>query len=157
MTDNASGTTLLSPVRATFRALAGAIVPEARGLDDGQWRTLESIVEDALSQRPAGVRRQLLTFMKVLNILPVFRWGRTFRRLDPARQERFLAGVQGSGVFLIRRGFWGLRTLVYMGYYARPEAYEGVGYGARLRGWMEHPAAPAEARRVTAAKIEAGP
>ena len=35
----------------------------------------------------------------------------------------------------VRRGFWGLRTLVFMGYYARPEAAAAIGYRADVRGW----------------------
>ncbi len=35
----------------------------------------------------------------------------------------------------LRRGFWGLRTLALMGYYARPAAAASVGYHADPRGW----------------------
>ena len=33
-------------------------------------------------------------------------------------------------LLLLRRGFWGLRTLVFLGYYARPEAAAEIGYRA---------------------------
>jgi hypothetical protein len=36
---------------------------------------------------------------------------------------------------IIRVGFWGLRTLALLGYYARPEAAEEIGYTADRRGW----------------------
>lgn len=140
---------VLGVVRERFRALAATIVPEAAELDDAGWAEVEAIVEDALGQRPRAVQRQLLVFIRLLNLLPVFRWRRTFMGLDPERRTRFLHAIQTSRLFLFRRGFWGLRTLVHMGYYGRPEAYRAVGYGARLRGWLEHPDAPAAAREAT--------
>jgi hypothetical protein len=143
--------TLLEPVRPAFRALARAIVPEARELDESGWLELEAVVEEALGKRPAGLQRQLLVFVRALDTLPRLRWGRPFRRLDPVRAARFLRAVERSRVFLVRRGFWGLRTLVLMGYYTRPAAYEAVGYGARLRGWLDHPDAPAALRDRLAA------
>ena len=136
----------LGGVRTTFRALATAIVPESAGLDVDGWSELERIVEEALAGRPARIRRQLVTFIRLLGVLPFLRWGRTFDRLDAARRQRFLEAVQDAPVLLVRRGFWGVRTLVFMGYYARPEAYAAVGYQARLRGWLEHPDATPEAR-----------
>jgi len=36
---------------------------------------------------------------------------------------------------IIRVGFWGLRTLALLGYYARPEAAQEIGYTADPRGW----------------------
>ena len=137
-------------VRPVFRALATTIVPEAAALRDGDWAEVERIVGEALGKRPAGIRRQLLVFIRLLDLLPVFRWGRTFRRLDDDRRRRFLRGIQDARPLLLRRGFWGVRTLVFMGYYARPEAYAQVGYGAKLRGWLEHPMAPAAAREAAA-------
>lgn len=122
-----------------FRALATAIVPEAERLEERDWEELQQIVLRALSMRPPGLRRQLRTFMHLLDLLPVLRWGRTFQRLDAERRARLLVAVERSPVFLVRRGFWGLRTLVFMGYYGRDAARVGVGYRASLRGWLDHP------------------
>lgn len=130
---------VLPPVRERFRVLATSIVPESDGLDDAGWTDLETIVEKALSKRPAAVRRQLAVFIRLLDFLPRLRWFRPFARLDPRRRARFLRSIQDSRVFLLRRGFWGLRTLVFMGYYGRPEAYREIGYDAQLRGWLSHP------------------
>jgi hypothetical protein len=150
-------TAVLPPLRARFRALATAIVPESRDLDDAGWADIEAIVEDALAARPAAVRRQLGIFIRLLSWLPVVRFGRPFTRLDADRRFRFLHGVETSRLLLFRRGFWGLRTLVYMGYYGREEGYRAVEYGARLRGWLEHPAATEAARAAVAAGTEDHP
>lgn len=142
----------LAKVRPTFRALAEAIVPGAASLDEAGWAELERIVEEALAKRPPAIRRQLLIFIRLLNVLPVLRRGRTLRRLDAEGRGRFLRAIQDSRLLLLRRGFWGVRTLVLMGYYARPDAYDEVGYRAKLRGWLEHPEATAAARASAAAE-----
>lgn len=147
----------LDGVRPTFRALATTIVPEASRLTAAEWAEVERIVAEALGKRPAAVRRQLLAFIRLLNLLPLFRYGRTFRGLDDDRRGRFLRGIQDARPLLFRRGFWGIRTLVFMGYYARPAARAQVGYGARPRGWLEHPMAPPASRAAAAAEAgEAG-
>ncbi len=126
---------VLEPVRATFRALTGTFVPEASSLDERAWAEAEAVVERFLAARPAGVRRQLVLLIRLLDLLPVFRFGRRFTALDGARRLRFLEALQGAPVLLLRRGIWGVRTLAFMGYYAQPEAGAAIGYRADARGW----------------------
>lgn len=123
------------PVRESFRALATTIVPEAERLGPPEWLEVEQIVEQGLASRPVAIRRQLRLFVRILEILPLFRFGRTFRRLDPATRTRFLLAMQDAPLLLLRRGFWGIRTLVYMGYYSRAAARAEVGYRASIEGW----------------------
>jgi hypothetical protein len=126
---------LLAPVRDTFRAVAVTVVPEASALDESGWRTLEALVEKTLSKKPAGMQRQLVTFIRAIEHLPRLRWGRPFTALSPDERTRFLSSFEHAPVLLLRRGFWGLRTLVFLGYYARPEAAAAIGYRADARGW----------------------
>jgi hypothetical protein len=109
---------LLSPVRDTFRAVAVTVVPEASSLDEPGWSALDALV-----------------FVRVLEHLPRLRWGRPFTALAPEERARFLSSLERAPVLLLRRGFWGLRTLVFLGYYARPEAAAAIGYRADARGW----------------------
>lgn len=127
--------TTFAPVRDSFRALARTIVPEATALDDAEWTEVERIIEQGLASRPASVRRQLRVLVRALDLIPLLRYGRTFRALDGDRRTRFLLGVQDAPLLLLRRGFWGLRTLVFMGYYGRPAAAAAIGYRADRRGW----------------------
>lgn len=124
----------LAPVRKPFRALTRTVVPEASGLDDEGWRAVESVVEEALSSRPPALRRQLRFLVRLLQWAPVLRWGRPFTALPPERRRRVLETVQDLPVLRLRQGFWGLRSLIFMGYYGRSEVYPQVGYDARLRG-----------------------
>ena len=126
---------MIERVRPTFRAVATAVVPEAAELGERGWADLEALVERAVARRPAALRRQLRLFLSLLHWMPLFRYARTLTALDPARRARFLAAVQDSRVLLLRRGFWGVRTLVLLGYYTRPGAADGIGYRAHPRGW----------------------
>jgi hypothetical protein len=125
----------LAPVRRQFRCLAASIVPECEALTAAQWTALEAIVENALSERPPAMVRQLGLFIRAIGVLSVLRHGVTFGRLDAERRFRFLNRFENSSVLLMRRGFWGLRTLVYMGYYGQPQIQRSIGYRAHPDGW----------------------
>ena len=119
-----------------FRSVAGAVVPAMQNLDEPTWHRVGSVVEHALAQRPASVRAQLALFLRMLNVLSVMRTGRPIRKLEVADRARFLSGIERSRVMLLRRGFWGLRTLIFMGYYTLPEAKAEIGYRASAAGWQ---------------------
>ena len=126
---------VLAPVRGCFRALASTFVPEVKDLDERSWAEAEAIIERFLAAKPESVRRQVVLLVRMLNLLPVLRWGRPFVKLDAGRRTRFLAALQDAPLLLVRRGIWGLRTLAFMGYYARAEAAAVIGYRADKRGW----------------------
>lgn len=126
---------VLTAVRPIFRALVSSFVPEAAALDERGWGEAETIVESFLATRPVAVRRQVVLLIRLLDFLPVLRWGRRFGALDVPRRLRFLAALQDAPLLLLRRGIWGLRTIAFMGYYGRDEAAAAVGYRADRRGW----------------------
>jgi hypothetical protein len=126
---------VLPSVQRPFRALATTVVPEAEGLDGAGWAELERIVERQLARRPEPIRRQFGLLIRLLQRLPILRYGRTFTALDARRRTRFLLAVQDAPLLLLRRGVWGLRVLVQMGYYGQPARGAGIGYRADARGW----------------------
>ena len=126
---------VLDPVRPVFRAIATTVVPEARELAEAQWAELEGIVERALALRPPRMRRQLVFLVRLIENLPRLTAGQRFTGLDESRRAHFLGRLQSAPVLLLRRGVWGLRTLVLMGYYARAEAAQAIGYRAGPGGW----------------------
>ncbi len=127
---------VLAGTRTTFRAVARTVVPDAGTLDEAGWREVETIVERALAARPEKLRRQLATFLRLIRWLPVLRYGRTFDALDADRRSHVLAAIERAPVLLARRGFWGLRTLVFMGWYGRRETADAIGYRASKDGWL---------------------
>jgi hypothetical protein len=126
---------VLDGVRAPFRAVAVAVVPEAAALDDAGWRELEGIVENALRTRPVRLVRQVRFFIRLLDLSARLRYGAPLSRLDVQRRTALLQRFEDAPVLLLRRGFWGLRTLVFMGYYARPAGATEIGYRAQPAGW----------------------
>jgi len=124
--------TLSSPV---FRAVATCVVPEAGRLESAQWDEMEATVARAVAARPRAVQRQLALFLTVLEWFPLLRYARRLSRLDTARRTKFLERLQRSPSLLLRRGFWGVRTLILMGYYGRPAVAGEIGYRADTRGW----------------------
>ena len=126
---------LLAPVRFTFRAATEAFVPEARRLDETQWLEAEELAEGLLAGRPAAVGRQVVFLLRAIDVLSRLRYGRGLVSLSPEKRLRLFSNLQGSRLLLLRRGVWGLRTLSFLGYYARPGARTAIGYDASPRGW----------------------
>src|SRR5216684_3977459 len=126
---------VLPPVRRIFRAMVATVVPEAAGLTDEGWCDVEQMVETALRNRPEAMKRQLRFAMRGIQWLSVLRHGKPFTRLTPSLRGTFLLSLENHRMQIIRVGFWGLRTLALLGYYARPEAALEIGYAADPRGW----------------------
>jgi len=125
----------LSSVRPILRAVVCTVVPEASALDDKAWVELEGLVEAAIRERSPGLKRRLRFFLRLIQWLPLVRYGRPFTLLKPAEREHFLSYLQDHRIERLRVGFWGLRTLALLGYYGRPEAVKAIGYAADARGW----------------------
>lgn len=126
---------MLASVRPILHAIGATVVPEAARLDATGWSSVERIIAEALAPRPLAVRRRVLLFIRLVEWMPLVRFGRRFTGLDPERRTRFLTSLENAPLLLARRGFWGLRTLLLMGYYGRPEAAREIGYRAAPGGW----------------------
>ena len=126
---------VLAAFRPLMRAMACTIVPEAAAMDEKAWAEFDALVDTALGDRPRELQRRMQFFLRAIDWLPVIRFGRRFASLQPAQRVRFLTSLENHPVQLIRSGFWGLRTLVLLGYYGRPEAVAAIGYAADARGW----------------------
>ena len=77
---------------------------------------------------------KLALFLTVLDIGPIVRWGRPLGRLDSVRAERALRWFQEAPIGKLRQGFWGLKTLIFMGYYGRNEVWPELGYAPSIGG-----------------------
>jgi len=127
--------TQLSSVRPIFRAVVSTVVPEAGQLNERGWQELESLVETTLEGRPPAMLRQLRMFLRLIQWCSVLRFGRRFSSLSPARRARMLTYLEDHRIELVRCGFWGLRTLAFLGFYGRAETLQAIGYAANSRGW----------------------
>ena len=131
---------MFEAVRPTLRAFAATVTPETAELSDAQWHSVEDVISHALSRRPARVQRQIVLLLRVIDVVARARYGRAFGALDDARRTALIERLERAPVALVRRGIWGLRTLVFMGYYTGSDVAREIGYGATARGWLQHDA-----------------
>lgn len=134
-----SPTLVLEPVRPIFRAVAQSVVPELQAVGAEQWREIEDEIERALADRPNVVRRQLASFLHLVDWWSRLRHGRSLTKLDPFKRTALLQGLERHPLPAIRRGIWGLRTLVFLGYYTRDDVAAFIGYRAHRDGWSARP------------------
>jgi hypothetical protein len=118
-----------------FRAFAQCFIPETARATEPEWRDLEGVVRNALAARPPKVRRQIALFVRIIDLAARARHRRRFATLDNPRATALLEGFATSRVLLLRRGVWGLRTLVMMGWYTSPSVIAALGYRASPAGW----------------------
>ena len=126
---------VLSSLRGPLRAMGSVVLPAPDALDEEGWLRAESIMEHALAPRPSGVKRQLRLFLRVVNLLPLLSTGRTLSGLSLDRRAAFLQGLERSSLQPLRRGLWGVRTLLFMGYYTQDQVRREIGYRASPEGW----------------------
>jgi hypothetical protein len=118
-----------------LRAIVVTAVPQAAVLDEQAWRDVEAIIDGALAARPSSVRRQIALFLRLLDLVALTRKRRLLSALSPTDRWQLLDSLSKSKLLVVRRGVWGLRTLAFMGYYARPAAARTIGYRAAAAGW----------------------
>jgi len=121
--------------------LAPRIAPGVTQLDERGRGEFLRLVEEAVDSRTALVQRQISLFLSVLRWAPVLRWGAPLDRLDAARQDAALKWFHSCPVPLLRSGFWGVKTLVLLGYYGQPEIGPSLGYRPEKNGnkWLVSP------------------
>jgi hypothetical protein len=116
-------------VNTDFLLLVGQrIAPDLARFDNENRERVRAIIEQAVATRPPAVQRQLAAFLNVLRWAPVARYGRPFERLNAAQQDKVLHWFHDAPLVPLRHGFWGVKTLVFMGCYGRPEAGGDIGY-----------------------------
>ena len=136
--DGSGSDLVLSSLRDPLRAIGSVVLPSTDPLDDAGWARAEAIIEKALAPRPPAIKRQIRLFLRLVNVLPVLTTGRTLVKLPPHRRAAFLQGLHRSPLQPLRRGLWGIRTLLFMGYYNQEGVRERIGYAADPWGWTAH-------------------
>jgi hypothetical protein len=117
-----------APQRAFLLTLAARIVPWSSGLTPDRRAACVELIADALGGRPVAMRRQFALFLAVLRWAPVVRYLRPFDRLDGDRQDAVLRWFQDCPLQIVRSGFWGVRTLIFLGCYGHPDVGPSIAY-----------------------------
>ncbi len=108
-----------------FRAFLEVVVPEAN-------EDVVGVADRMVSSKPAAIQKKMRLFMFVANILPFFRFFRTFPSLSVQKRERFLRWLATGPVGLFRLGFWGLRSVALLAFYGDEGSWKGLEYGGPI-------------------------
>jgi len=125
---------LTDPQRAFLLAIAPRIVPASSQMTPAAREAMLALIEGTLASRTPGMRRQLGLFLLMLRWLPFLRHLRPLDRLDGTRQEAALRWFQNHPLQTVRGGFWGVRTLVLLGYYGQPGNGPSIAYTPSIDG-----------------------
>ncbi|HVO17279.1 MAG TPA: hypothetical protein VMV26_18805 [Alphaproteobacteria bacterium] len=126
---------VLSRERAEFLAyLATRIVPESAALGRVERRRFMLIARFALGNRPAFERFQVRLFLWIVQWLPAFVTLRSFEGLPLPWQDAILRLLENAPLALIRAGFWGLKTVIFMGYYGQAAIAARIRYEPSFHG-----------------------
>ena len=115
-------------------AIAPRIVPASAEATPEARDAMMALIEGTLASRTPAMRRQFRLFLRVLRWLPLVRYLRPLDCLDGARQDAALRWFQDHPVQVIRGGFWGVRTLVLLGYYGQPANGPSISYTPSVDG-----------------------
>jgi hypothetical protein len=99
--------------------LAARIIPESAGAPPQVTEPLLAAVDGQLRARPRLQQLEfkvLLLAIRWMTVPVTLRW---FERLPAERQDRWLRFLENAPLTLLRVGIWGLKTLVFLGYYTQ--------------------------------------
>lgn len=126
---------VLSPRKTEFLlVVARRIVPAIADLPENEQAGIARVVDDALAARGKAMQVQFGLFLDTLRWASVLKKGRPLDKLPGEAQDEVLRRLEDSPVSRIRTGVWGLKTLVYMGYYGDPERAAQFGYTPSFDG-----------------------
>jgi len=136
--DGPGSESVLSSLQDPLRAIGSVVLPSPQALDEEGWIKAEKIMEGALASKTPGIKRQIRLFLRLANLLPILSTGRTLAKLPREKRATFLQRLHRSPLLPLRRGMWGIRTLIFMGYYNQDPIRKEIGYAADPRGWTSH-------------------
>jgi hypothetical protein len=123
------GARVLGKRQAAFLIrLAERIVPEVASASPDVRERLVILVDGELQPRPRSQQLQFKLLLLALRWLPVLFALRRFERLPPDRQDRLLLLLQEAPLTILRVGMWGLKTLVFIGYYSQAAVTQQIHY-----------------------------
>ena len=117
-----------------FLVLAYRIVPPSGEMDAAAKQRFLGIIREALESRPAKVQRQVGLFLGLMRWLPVLRYGAPLDSLPSQHQDAALRWFLDCPIALFRKGFWGMKALILMGFYGRAEIHSSLGYRPSKQG-----------------------
>ncbi len=133
-TERAARLVVLAPWQfVVLSAIARRIA--APDVDDGSVPSIDDVdavgfIDIYLAKLPDALRRDFLRLVAfVEHVAPLAKkMGSRFSRLAAAQQDAVLAWLESNDQGLLRGGFDGLKSCVFMGYYRDPRTWKILGY-----------------------------
>jgi hypothetical protein len=121
-------------VQHAARRVVAADRPDDPSIPTADEVDVASFVDEWVARLPERMRRDLGRFLAYLeHLAPVFAGHASrFTRLAPAAQDEVLASLEASPNDLLRAGFDGLRSLVFLGYYRDARTWHILAYDGPL-------------------------
>jgi len=120
--------------RSTLWTLATRVVPPCTNLDEPARDEMMRLIDVAVSQRDRSMQRQLGLFLWVIRVVARLRGLRRIERLSPEKLDSLMRWLERNPVSLVRKGFWGVKALILLGYYGQGPIRQALGYLPKLRG-----------------------
>ncbi len=126
---------VLAPLARQIQPILATFVPATAPLGLAELAPVLARVDERLASEPPALQRQLRLFVRILWWLPLFTHLRTMGGLSPAQRLRVLTWLQDCPITKLRLGLWGLRTLLFLGWYGEPAVQARLGYRPNIAGW----------------------
>ena len=111
-----------------FQALQHCLIPRSQKFNDVQKQDSIKLVNDFVGKMPAATQRKLSLFFKVINLISVATGSHLFQNLSSEKRTKVMHLFFDSPVGLLRKGFWGVSTLVKLSVFGQPSLYTDIGY-----------------------------
>ena len=123
----------------TFLAIAARIIPEDENSESAGNIKTAAVVDWTLQKIPSDIRKKIVLFLKVINVLTFFKYFKSFEKLSDEKQDSFLRWLESHKISLFRMGFFGIKTYVCMGYYTREEMWDSIDYDGPILKSRSYP------------------
>jgi hypothetical protein len=114
--------------RRFLLCLAARIVPESAGAPAQVTDPLLAAIDGELRPRPHLQQLEFKALLLAIRWMTVPFTLRRFDRLPGDRQDRWLRLLENAPLTLLRVGIWGLKTLVFLGYYSQDGVTRRIRY-----------------------------
>jgi hypothetical protein len=111
-----------------FQALQHCLVPRSQHFTESQHQESLRLVNDFMSHHPPAIHKKLALFFKVINVIAILRFGKSFAKLSLPQRTRIMNFFFNSPIGLLRKGFWGLNTITKLSVFAQTSLYPDIGY-----------------------------
>ncbi len=121
-----------------FEAIQHCIVPLSKQLNAQQQQTSKDLVNHFLASKPKSIHSKLKVFLTLIDVISIFRRGKSFKKSSPSNQHAVLSSLFNSKISLFRKGFWGLNALAKLGVYAQTSIHPTINYTMKPYPSKEH-------------------